>query len=122
MRASHLVDSFRFAFEGISHALKTQRNFRIHIAIFLFIVMLGLLFKLSLIEWAIIAIVSGLVFQAELMNTALEAIVDHVAPEFHALAKVAKDCAAGAVVISALAAVIVGLLIFWPKFAIWIIR
>jgi diacylglycerol kinase len=56
------------------------------------------------------------------MNTALEAIVDHVAPEFHALAKVAKDCAAGAVVISALAAVIVGLLIFWPKFAIWIIR
>jgi diacylglycerol kinase len=99
----------------VVHAFKTQRNFKVHCGVLLGVVLMGLWLKVGLGEWAMVALAAGLVLQAELVNTALEAIVDHVSPEFHALAKVAKDCAAGAVLVSALAAVIVGLLIFLPK-------
>ncbi len=114
MRSPSLFASFRFALEGITYAFRTQRNFKVHCGIALAVVIVGLAVGLSLEQWAILAVVAGLVFQAELMNTALEAIVDHVAPEFHALAKVAKDCAAGAVFLTALSAVIVGLLVLGP--------
>jgi diacylglycerol kinase len=115
MKSPSLLASFRFAFEGITYALRTQRNFKIHCGITFVVVVAGLLLGLTLEQWAILAVVTGLVFQAELMNTALEAIVDHVSPEFHALAKVAKDCAAGAVFLAALIAVIVGVLILGPR-------
>jgi diacylglycerol kinase len=110
-----LLASFRFAFEGIAYAFRTQRNFKIHCGITLAVIIVGLLLQLTFEQWAILAVVTGLVFQAELLNTALEAIVDHVSPEFHALAKVAKDCAAGAVFLSALIAVIAGVLILGPR-------
>ena len=76
---------------------------------------MGFGLRVSLDQWAILLTMIALVFHAEIINTALEAIVDKVSPEFHPLAKVAKDCAAGAVLVTALAAVIVGLLIFGPK-------
>jgi diacylglycerol kinase len=115
MKSPSLLASFRFAFAGVAYAFRTQRNFKIHIAITLAVVVAGLLLGLSFDQWAILAVATGLVFQAELVNTALEAVVDHVSPEFHALAKVAKDCAAGAVVISAIVAVVTGALILGPK-------
>lgn len=114
MKSPNLLASFRFAFEGIAYAFRTQRNFKVHSGVMLAVVIVGFAVGLSLEQWAILALVSGLVFQAELMNTALEAVVDHVAPEFHALAKVAKDCAAGAVFLTALCAVVVGLLVLGP--------
>ncbi|MCS6848615.1 MAG: diacylglycerol kinase family protein [Anaerolineae bacterium] len=114
MKSPSLLASFRFAFEGIAYAFRTQRNFKVHCGVMLAVVIVGLVVGLSVEQWAILALVSGLVFQAELMNTALEAVVDHVSPEFHALAKVAKDCAAGAVFLTALCAVVVGLLVLGP--------
>lgn len=114
MKSPNLLASFRFAFQGIAYAFRTQRNFKVHSGVMLAVVIVGLAVGLSLEQWAILALASGLVFQAELMNTALEAVVDHVSPEFHALAKVAKDCAAGAVFLTALCAVVVGLLVLGP--------
>ena len=109
-----LLASFGNAFAGIGHALRTQRNFKIHTVITMAVVLMGFWLKLSSNQWAILVVMAGVVLQAELVNTALEAVVDKVSPEFHPLAKIAKDCAAGAVLIVALAAVLVGLLILGP--------
>ncbi len=123
MKSPNLFASFRFAFEGIAYAFRTQRNFKVHCGVMLAVVVVGLAVRLAPAQWAILALASGLVFQAELMNTALEAVVDRVSPEFHALAKVAKDCAAGAVFLTALCAVVVGLLVLGPALlgalAVW---
>jgi undecaprenol kinase/diacylglycerol kinase (ATP) len=114
-KSPHLIASFGFALEGIAHAFRTQRNFKVHAGITLAVIVAGVALRISLEQWAILVVTIALVLQAELVNTALEAVVDHVAPEFHALAKIAKDCAAGAVFVSAVAAVVIGLLILGPK-------
>jgi diacylglycerol kinase (ATP) len=110
-----LLRSFGFAFSGIGHALATQPNFRIHIAISSAVVIAGLILGITRVEWAVLALTIGVVLQAELFNTAIEAIVDKATPEHHPLAKIAKDCAAAAVVVCALAAVGVGLFVFGPR-------
>ena len=115
MKSPSLLASFKYACEGIAHAYRSQRNFRIHVIVSSAVVAAGLLLRVGATEWAALILTIGLVFLAELFNTAIEAIVDHVAPEFHALAKIAKDCAAGAVFVAALAAVGVGLAIFGPR-------
>jgi diacylglycerol kinase len=115
MKSPNLIASFRFAMQGVAYAFRTQRNVRVHALITLAVVVVGLLVGLSLDQWAILAVTVALVVQAELFNTALEAVVDHVSPEFHALAKVAKDCAAGAVFVSAILAVFVGVLVIGPR-------
>lgn len=114
MRALNLLASFRFAFEGIAYAFRTQRNFKAHCAITVAIILVGLWVGLSLDQWAILGVVTGLVFHAELVNTALEAVVDKASPEIHPLAKIAKDCAAAGVLVTAVTAVIVGALILGP--------
>lgn len=115
MRAPTLLLSFRFAFQGIAYAFRTQRNFKIHCAISAAVIIAGLLLRISGEQWTVLAVVVGLVFQTELTNTAVEAIVDRISPEFNELAKVAKDCSAAAVLVTAVAAVVVGVLIFVPK-------
>ncbi len=115
MRAGSLTLSFRFAFQGLWYALRTQRNFRVHCAITLAVIVMGLLLGISPDQWAVLAVVVGLVFQTELTNTAVEAIVDRISPEYHTLAKIAKDCSAAAVLVTAIAAVVTGLLIFVPR-------
>lgn len=115
MRAPSLLASFAYAMQGVAHALRTQRNFKIHVAVTLVVLVAGLALGLGADQWAVLVVVIGLVLQAELFNTAIEAIVDHVSPEFHPLAKVAKDCAAGAVFVSAIIAVVTGLLILGPR-------
>ncbi len=115
IRARSLTLSFHYAFQGVWYALRTQRNFRVHAIIMLVVVIAGLLLGISLDQWAVVAIVVGLVFQTELINTAVEAIVDRVSPEYHLLAKIAKDSSAAAVLVAAISAVVAGLLIFGPK-------
>jgi diacylglycerol kinase (ATP) len=115
MRSPTLLHSFRFAFHGIAYAFHTQRNFKIHCAISAGVVVAGVLLQISLAQWTVLAVVIGLVFQTELTNTAVEAVVDRISPEFHELGKVAKDCSAAAVLVTAIAAVIVGALIFGPE-------
>jgi diacylglycerol kinase len=117
MKSPSFLASFRFAWEGLVYAFRTQRNFRVHCAISLLVMLAGVWVGLAATQWAILAAVIGLVFQAELLNTALEAITDRASPDLHPLAKVAKDCAAAGVLVSAAAAVVVGALIFLPELA-----
>lgn len=105
----------KYAIAGITHTFRTQRNMRNHVFACFAAIGLGLITGLSNVEWAAIALAIGLVISAELMNTAVEATVDLVTEEWHDLARIAKDAAAGAVLLSAIAAATVALLIFLPK-------
>jgi diacylglycerol kinase len=114
MGRSDLLTSFKCAFSGVSHVLRTQRNARIHLSVALVVIVVGLWLGLSRTEWAIIALTIGSVLAAESLNTVAEAAVDLATAEYHPLAKVAKDVAAGAVLLMAITAVIVGMLILGP--------
>ncbi|MBP6471877.1 MAG: diacylglycerol kinase family protein [Chloroflexi bacterium] len=108
------VKSFRYAFEGWWHVLSTQHNAWIHALVSVAVLGLGLWLGISRQEWAIIILAVTAVWTAEFMNTALEALVDLVAPDYHPLAKIAKDVAAAAVLIGALGSILIGLLILGP--------
>jgi diacylglycerol kinase (ATP) len=108
---------FVYAFEGISHVIRTQRNARVHLLATALVVLAGVYFRVSDMEWAILALTVSLVFGAEMFNTAIEAQVDLAAPHLDPRAKAAKDAGAGAVLVAALGAVAVGLAIFGPR--IW---
>ena len=116
--ASNLFVSFRYAWAGIAYAFRTQRNFRIHSLIGVVAIALGLWVQLSRGEIAVIGLTIGAVMAMELINTAIEAVVDlAVEKTYHELAKIAKDCAAGAVLVSALAAVLVAGSLLLPPLA-----
>ncbi|BCX13339.1 MAG: diacylglycerol kinase [Thermosynechococcus sp.] len=113
--ASCLLNSFRYAWAGVVYTFQTQRNFRIHTAVGLSAIALSGLLKLPPVEVAVILLTIGIVMGLELLNTALEAIVDlTVGREYHELARIAKDCAAGAVLLSAIAAVGVAMALIVP--------
>lgn len=114
MNVHKLVKSFGFAFYGIWTSLKEQ-NMRFHVFSAFIVMIAGLLTGLSTQEWLIIILTIALVIGSEMINTAIESVVDLASPEIHPLAKQAKDIAAGAVLVFALASVIIGLLIFLPK-------
>jgi diacylglycerol kinase len=114
------LQSFQYAFSGIWYTFRTQRNAQIHVSIAVFIVVLGLLLKLNLTEWAILTLTTGFVFSMELLNTATESAMDYVATEFHPQIKVVKDVAAGGVLVAAITAVIVGALILGPRLIAWL--
>ncbi|MEM9118131.1 MAG: diacylglycerol kinase family protein [Cyanobacteria bacterium P01_F01_bin.56] len=107
--AHNLAASFLYAWQGIYYALRTQRNFRIHALATMAVIALGLTLQLPRADIAVLGLTCGAVMALELINTALEAVVDlTVEQSFHELAKIAKDCAAGAVFIAALTAIWVG--------------
>lgn len=113
--ASNLFTSFKYAWAGISYAFKTQRNFRIHVCVCVLALGLSIFLRLEAIEVAVIGITSGLVLTLELLNTALESLVDlTVKQAYHELAKIAKDCAAGAVLVSAFVAIFVAAILILP--------
>lgn len=106
--AANLWISFRYAWAGLNYAFRTQRNFRIHVIVGTLAIGLGAFLRLSAVEISIISLTIGAVLAMELLNTALESVVDlTVKQSYHELAKIAKDCAAGAVLISAIAAILV---------------
>jgi diacylglycerol kinase (ATP) len=103
--APNLLASFQFAWEGISYAFKTQRNFRIHTVVGIAAVALSIYLQLSAVELAVVTLTSGAVLGMELINTALESVVDlTIGQNYSPLAKIAKDCAAAAVLVSAIVA------------------
>ena len=108
------VESFRFAFAGWEHVLRTQPNTWIHSAISVAAVFLAFWLRLPPREWAVLILTMVVVWVAEFTNTAIEAVVDMAMPDPHPLAKVAKDVAAAAVLISALGAILIGLLVLGP--------
>ena len=106
--------SFTHAGRGVTLFLKTTHNTWIEIAIFLITVVLGVYFGITHIEWMILVLTGGFVLTAEAFNTAIEIDINLTSPEFHPYAKDTKDVAAGAVLISSVMAVIVGLFLFIP--------
>jgi diacylglycerol kinase len=123
MRSQNLLEAFRCAFSGLWYTLRTQRNMRIHLLIAAAVAVLGLWLRLSADQWAILAATSGLVLVSEMINTVVEGIVDLTCPDYHPLAKTVKDAMAGAVVLAAIVAVVVGLLILglplWGRLMRW---
>ncbi|OWP64302.1 diacylglycerol kinase [Hymenobacter amundsenii] len=106
--------SFGHAFRGVGAALRTEVHLWFHAAATAAVLGLGLYCGLARWEWVAVVLSVGAVWGAELLNTAVEAVVDLVSPEYHPLAGRAKDVAAGAVLVVALAALVVGLLVFGP--------
>ena len=111
-----LTFSFKYAFEGIITTIKEERNMFIHFLIAIIVVITGIYVRLSLNEWFICLLLFALVFSLELINTAIENTVDLVTTKKNKKAKIAKDAAAGAVLIVAIFASIIGIIIFLPKF------
>jgi diacylglycerol kinase len=111
---SSRIHAFGHAFRGWWHVLKTQQNAWIHSVVATLIIILGLWLGIPARDWAVIVLTIAMVFTAEFINTAIEAVVDLASPVQHPLAKVGKDVGAGAVLVSALAAALIGLLILGP--------
>ncbi len=107
--------SFGFAIQGIIAFFKTQHNAWIHLLATIVVITAGFVLKVDNMEWCWLIVSIVLVFMAEMFNTAIEFLTDLVSPEFHPTAKKVKDVAAGAVLIVAMGAVIIGSLIFLPK-------
>lgn len=113
--APNLLISFKYAWAGLRYAFVTQRNFRIHTVIGTLAISLGVFLQRSTVEMSIIGLTIALVMTLELLNTALESVVDlTVKQSYHDLAKIAKDCAAGAVLVSSIASIFVASLILLP--------
>jgi diacylglycerol kinase (ATP) len=109
-----LRSSFTWAFTGVVYAIRTQRNMQLHIAAMAIVLVVGLALNLSRLEFIAVIAAISLVLVAELLNTALEAAIDAVITDYHPLIKVAKDVAAGAVLVAAVNAVATAYLVFYP--------
>ena len=116
-RTPGIFDSFNFAFEGIIHVLRTQRNMRIHFAVAFVVLVAALVVNVTKLELIALLISITFVLIAEMLNTGLEAAIDIATTSFDPMAKLAKDIAAGAVLIATANAVIVGYLVFAGKVA-----
>ena len=108
------MKTFRYAIVGIKHLVASQRNAQIHLGISCIVVAAGFFFKLSIQEWCWIILAMMIVWAAEGLNTAIEFLADAVSKENHPLIEKSKDMAAGAVLICAIGAVVIGILIFYP--------
>jgi diacylglycerol kinase len=106
------IISFRNAFAGIFHVIRTQRNTWIYLAVTFLVFLAGILLHIDWYEWLFLIIFIGLVWSAECFNTAIESVVDLASPELHPIAKIAKDTAAAGVLILAIGAALVGIIIF----------
>ena len=115
MEKTSLLNSFKYAFEGIWSAIKKERNLKIHIVIMFLVIVFGIIFNISKIEWFACILLFGGVIALEIMNTAIETTVDLITMEKNPKAKLAKDASAGAVLVMAIISVIIGLMIFMPK-------
>lgn len=113
LKNKNFIDAWKKAFSGIWYAIKTQRNVKVQLAIAVVIIAICIIVKPSKVECIFLTFATMLVIIAEVMNTAIEATVDLVTKEYHPMAKIAKDVAAGAVVLAAINAVIVAILIIF---------
>ena len=109
-----IVKSFGYALEGLSHAIKYNRNLRIHFVVGLIVVLASIFFHVTPFEMSILGVMILLVISSEMINTAIEEMVDLIIQEHKKEAKVAKDVAAGMVLVTSVGSAIVGFLIFTP--------
>lgn len=111
----HQLVSFGYAFEGVIFSFKKGLHFKFHIAALLTVIILGWLYQISPTEWLVVILISSAVISAEAINTAIEETCNLLHPDIHPLARLAKHCAAGGVLILSIGAAIIGLMIFLPK-------
>lgn len=115
VKSKKLINSFKYAIQGIFSSFKTERNMKIHIFIMFLVIISGIILKINKYEWIICVLCFVIVISGELFNTAIETVVDMVMPYKNDKAKIAKDISAGAVLTLAIGAAIVGVIIFVPK-------
>ena len=112
---STLLESFNYAFQGLTHVFRFQRNMRVHIGLAILVLLAALFFDLTRTELLAVLFAITLVFMAELFNTAIESAIDMVTSSFDPKAKIAKDVAAGAVLVAAINSLVVAYLVFADK-------
>lgn len=112
MKQQNLVESFNSAIEGFVYVFKSQRNMRLHFVVALVAILLGIVLNFTYIEFMILCLTIAFVLFAEMFNTAIEHTIDLIKEEFHPLARIVKDICAGAVLLSASSAIIVGYILF----------
>ncbi|MED1409618.1 MULTISPECIES: diacylglycerol kinase family protein [Bacillus] len=114
MKKGKLLDSFGYAIAGIYFCLHYERNMKIHYLAAVIVICCGFYFHITKTEWIVVLIVIGIVMSLEMVNTAIEKTVDLATTDIHPFAKIAKDVAAGAVLLFAIIAVVIGAIIFLP--------
>lgn len=114
IRLSRLLKSYSYAFKGLFKTFREEQNLKIQIFAGLIVLFLGIFFSISRLEWAILTLAVCLVLTAEVINSAVERITDVLKPRINSYVKEIKDIMAAAVLLSSIAAVIIGLIIFWP--------
>jgi undecaprenol kinase/diacylglycerol kinase (ATP) len=112
-----LIRSFRHAFNGLIYLAKYERNFKVHLVFLVVILALAFYFDFSIVEFIIIIMVSGMVLITEAINSGIEIILDIIYPEHNGKSKIIKDALAGAVLVAASVAAIVGILLFIRHFS-----
>ena len=120
-KSKKIINSFEYAFEGIFTSFKTERNMKIHVLIMILVILTGVILKIDKMDWIICIILFALVIGGELFNTTIETVVDMIMPEKNEKAKIAKDISAGAVLVLAIGAAIIGIMIFLPKILNYIV-
>lgn len=109
------IKSFKHAINGLKILFREEHNARVHLFVAVLVVIAGFVFEISITEWMMITFAIGLVITTEIFNSTIEKTADFVSPERNEKIKVIKDLAAGAVLVSTITAVIIGLFIFLPK-------
>jgi diacylglycerol kinase len=112
------IKSFVYAINGLKILIKEEHNFRIHIFVFIIVLLFGFLFKVSPLEWVSIILTSGFVFSLEIINSAIENLADFIMPDQNDHIGKIKDLSAAAVLIAAITSLITGSIIFLPKIVI----
>ena len=115
VKTKKLINSFKYAIQGFLMSFRKERNMKIHFFIMIAVIILGFLLKISKAEWIICIILFGIVIAGEMFNTAIETTVDIAMPQKNPKAKIAKDVAAGGVLILAITSAVIGCMIFIPK-------
>lgn len=110
-----LINSFKYAFEGLKYAFKYEQNILVHFIATVLAIAFGIIFKISAVEWLVVFLIIGLVIATELINTSIEATIDLITDEVNPLAKIAKDTAAAAVLVFGISALAIAIVIFVPK-------
>lgn len=115
MKRNSFFRSFKYAAQGIAAAIKSELNMKLHLLAAVIVILAAIMTGISMMEWFVIIVLFAGMFALEMLNTAIERVVDLASPELHPLAKEAKDIAAGAVLVFAVASAIIGLLIFLSR-------
>lgn len=113
MKNRTMGKSFQCAIKGVEEAIRYERNIRFHLLAVFFVTTAGVIFQIDAVRWAVLSVLCGLVIAAELLNTALETLVDMVTNQVCEEARKVKDMAAGAVLITAIFAILAGIALFW---------